>query len=95
MPADVALSQYMGVDGRLGVAHFLKGQLYYVTFVGIHEECAKLCFSGGGREEFHNVAQGVNGDVEADWCIVAGFSTKEAIVCGTTLCTSFRVIGFV
>ena len=52
---------------------FLKGQSYYATFFGIHEECAKLCFSGGGRDEFHNVAQGVNGAVEADWCIVVGY----------------------
>ena len=51
---------------RLGVVQFLKGQSYYATFFGIHEECAKLCFSGGGRDEFHNVVLGVNGAVEAD-----------------------------
>ena len=57
----------------MGVDHFLKGWSYYATFFGIHEECAKICFSGVGRDEFHNVAQGLNGAVEADWCIVAGF----------------------
>ena len=74
---------------RLGVAQFLKGQSYYATFFGIHEECAKLYFSGGGREKFHNVAQGVNGAVEVDWCIVAGFPPKEIMSCGSTGYTSF------
>ena len=32
----------------MGVDQFFKYQLYYATFFGIHEECAKLCFSGGG-----------------------------------------------
>ena len=48
------------------------GPAYYATSFGIHEECSKLCFSGGGRDEFYNVAQGVDGAVEVDWCIVAG-----------------------
>ena len=60
----------------LGVSQFLNGHSYYVTFFGIHEECAKLFFSGGGRNEFRDVAQGVNGAVEADWCIVAWFPPK-------------------
>ena len=78
---------------RLGVAHFLNGKLYYATFFGIHEECAQLCFSGGRRDEFHNVAQGVNGSVETDWFIVVGFPPEEVMACGATLCTSFRGIG--
>ena len=65
------------------MAHFLKGWLYYSTFFGIHEDCAKLCFSGGGRDEVHNVAQGVNGAVEAGWCIVTGFPTEEVMDYGT------------
>ena len=73
---------------RLGVAQFLKSQSYYATFFGIHEECAEICFSGGGHDEFHNVAQGVNGAVEADWCIVAGYPPKVLMACGATLCTS-------
>ena len=73
----------------MGVAQFLKGQLYYATIFGIHEECAKLCFSGGGHGEFHNVAKGANGFVEADWCIVAGYPPEEVMACGATLCTSF------
>ena len=59
------------------MAQFLKGQSYYVTFFGIHEEC---------------VAQGVHGSVEADWCIVAGFPPEELMACGATICTSFRGI---
>ena len=57
----------------LGVAKLLKGQSYYATLFGIHEECAKLCFSGGGGcDEFHNVAQYVDGAVETYWFIVTG-----------------------
>ena len=70
------------------MAQFNKGQSYYATFFGINEECAKLCFGGGGRDEFHNVAQGVNGAVDADWCIVAGFTPEEVMACGATLYTS-------
>ena len=68
---------------------FLKGQSYYATFFVIHEECAKLCFIGRGHDEFHNVAQGVNDAVEADWCIVAGYLPEEVMACGVTRCTSF------
>ena len=78
---------------RLGMAKFLKGQLYYANLFGIHEECAKLYFSGGGRDEFCNVAQGVNGALEADWCIVAGYRPEEVMACGATFCTSFSGIG--
>ena len=88
MPAPVAFSPYMEVGGW-GVTQFLKGQSYYATFFVIHEEFAELCFSGGGRDEFHNVAQGVNCAVEADWCIIAGFPPEELMACGSTLCTSF------
>ena len=55
----------------------------------VHEEFAKLCFSGGGHDEFHNVAQGVDGAVEADWFIVVGYPPEEVMACGANLCTSF------
>ena len=88
MPSVVALSQYMR-GWRLGVAQFLKVQSYYATLFGINKECDNLCFSGGGRDEFHNFSQGVNGAVEADWCIIAGYPPKEVMACGATRCTSF------
>ena len=78
---------------RFGVAQFFKGQLYYATLFGIHEDCAQLCFSGRGRDEFNNVSQGVNGAVEAGWCIVVGFPPEEVMACGATLCTPFKGIG--
>ena len=78
---------------RFGVAQFLKGQSYNATFFGIHEECAKLCFSGGGRDEIHNISQGINGAVEADWCIVAGFTPREVMAYGANFCAYFRGIG--
>ena len=65
----------MGVGGW-GVAQFLKGQSYYETFFGIHEECSKLCFSVGVRDKFHNVAEGVNGAVEAELVHCRGVSTQ-------------------
>ena len=71
------------------MAQFVKGQSYYATFFGIHEKCAKLCFGGGGRDEFHNVAQGVDGTVEADWFIFAGYPPEEVMACGATFCTYF------
>ena len=88
MPTDIAFLQMHG-SWRLGVAQFPKGRSYYATFFGIHEECAKLCFSRGGRDEFRDVAQGVDGAVEADWFIVAGYPSEEVMACGETLCTSF------
>ena len=74
---------------QLGVAQFLKGQSYYATFFGNHEECAKLCLSSGGCGKFHNVAQCVDGAVEADWFIVVGYPPEELMACSATLCTSF------
>jgi hypothetical protein len=80
----------------LWMTKFFKDKPDDFGFLCINEECAKLCFSRGGRHQLENCAGDVNSAIDLNWRSITRGTAKEKLATCTTLrvrCTEIQGIG--